>query len=359
MTYKDIARAAQVSTATVSRVLAGTGQVSEERRDRVLAAVDGLSYRPSRAASTLRRQRADTIGLIVSDVEYPFVASIARAVENAAAARGFALAVCNSDENLGRERTYIDLLIEEQVAGVIISPATEDPGALRPLRDARVPVVTLDRRIDAQYTDNVLLDNAAATQMLLADLLAHGHRHFAAVVGTTAATPSRERLEAMRSELERVPGATLVVAGSRLGDTVGVRQTLETVGPAVLALTRAAHPEPTAYVCANAVMLTSLLEALHDQGVAVPDDVAVVCFYDMPGFSLFATPVTCVTQPTRRIATKAVELLFSRMAEPGLPSRTTLLTPELVTRRSCGHGSGIDRAACASSTNEPQEQELT
>lgn len=338
-TYQDIARAARVSTATVSRVLAGSGQVSDERRERVLAVADGMSYRPTKAARTLRRQQADTLGLIVSDVEYPFVASVARAIENAAAARGYALAVCNSDENLARERTYIDLLIEEQVAGVIISPSTEDSGILEPLQRAGIPTVTLDRRLEAEHVDNVLLDNAEATLLLMADLIAHGHRHFAAVVGTTAATPSRERLDAMRSIIETIPGGTLTVAGSRLGETIGLRQTLATVGRSVLSLTQAAHPAPTAYICANAIMLTSLLEALHDSHIEVPGDVAVVGFDDMPGFALFAAPVTVVAQPTSRIADTAIDLLFSRITQPDLPSRTVLVAPELILRRSCGHPS--------------------
>lgn len=337
MTYEDIARLAHVSTATVSRVLTGSGQVSDERRQLVLEATEQLSYRTSRAARTLRRQRADTIGLIVSDVEYPFVASIARVVENAAAERGFALSVCNSDEDLGRERTYIDLLIEERVAGVIISPATEDASALAPLREAGIPVVTIDRTVAADMVDSVLLDNAAATRLLMEDLLGHGHRNFAAVIGTTVATPSRERLETMRSILERIDDATLVVAGSRLGETVGLQRTLETIGPAAIALTREAHPQPTAYVCANAAMLTSVMSALDQEGIRVPEDVAVVGFDDMLGFSLFRTPITVVAQPTQELGRLAVDLLFDRITEPDRPARTVRVPPELVVRRSCGH----------------------
>lgn len=337
MTYEDIARAAQVSTATVCRVLSGTGRVSDERRQRVLHAAEKLSYRGSRPARTLRRQRADTIGLIVSDVEYPFVASVARAVEKAAAQRGFALSMCNSDENLARERTYIDLLIEERVAGVIISPATEARSAMLPLLEAGIPVVTIDRTVDDPRVDSVLLDNEEATRLLMNDLLEHGHRHFTAVVGTTVATPSRERLDTMRSMIEAVPGATLVVAGSRLGETVGVQHTLESIGPAVTAMALSSHPQPTAYVCANAIMLTSVLTALNDQHVRIPEDAAVVGFDDMPGFALFRTPVTVVAQPTEDIGEAAVRMLFDRMENPGKPAEIVRVPPNFVVRRSCGH----------------------
>jgi DNA-binding LacI/PurR family transcriptional regulator len=337
MTYQDIARIAEVSTATVSRVLSGTGWVSDERRARVLDAAHQLSYRGSRAARTLRRQRADTIGLIVSDVEYPSVASMVRAVENASAERGFALSVCNSDEDLAKERGYMDLLIEDRVAGVIISPATESASALDPLARAGIPIVTLDRRVHNGNIDSVLLDNEQATRMLVEDLLGHGHRHFAAVVGTTVATPSRERLEAMRAIIESVPDATVLVAGSRLGETIGVRHALDAIGPAVTALALAAHPQPTAFVCANAIMLTSVINSLTRAGIRIPEDAAVVGFDDMPGFSLFQTPVTVVAQPTQELGRLAVQLLFERMASPEKPTETILVPPELIIRRSCGH----------------------
>jgi DNA-binding LacI/PurR family transcriptional regulator len=337
MTYEEIARAADVSTATVSRVLAGTGRVSDERRQRVLEVVEALSYRGSRPARALRRQRADTIGLIVSDAEYPFVASVSRAVENAAAERGFALTICNTDESLSREQTYIDLMIEEKVAGVIMAPATEDPSALDPLVAAGIPVVTIDRIVRNGHADAVLLDNAAATELLVRDLLGHGHRHFAAVLGTTTATPSRERLDSLRDVLDSVPDTTLLLAGSRLGGTVGIEHTLETIGPSVVKMIAEAEDRPTAFICANAVMLMSVLEALLAEGIRVPEDAAVVGFDDMAGFSLFATPVTVVAQPTRQIGRLAVDQLFERMQEPDRPSQVTRVPPQLVVRRSCGH----------------------
>jgi len=338
MTYEDIARAAGVSTATVSRVLTGSGAVSAARAKRVMDAVEQLSYRSSRPARTLRRQRADTIGLIVSDVEYPFVASMARAVEQAAAERGFALTVCNTDEDLERERTYVDLMLEEKVAGVIAAPATEDSPNLTPLLEAGTPVVTVDRLIADRRADAVLLDNAIATRLLVDDLLAHGHRSFVAVLGTTTATPSRERLAAMRAALASTSGTTLTVAASGLRETVGVQHTLETIGASVLRLTASMRERPTAFVCANAIMLTSLMETFQRAGIRVPDDAAVVGFDDMPGFSLFAAPVTVVAQPVRLIGRSAVDLLFDHMHNPTRERRVVRVAPELILRRSCGHG---------------------
>lgn len=341
MTYEQIARQAGVSTATVSRVLAGGSAVSEDRRRRVLDVADKLGYRTNRAARTLRRQKADAIGLIVSDVEYPFFAAVGRAIETAAAAQGYAVFICNTDESLERERFYFDLMVEERVAGVIVSPSIEDPANLAVLRDADIPVVTFDRIVEGPGLDSVLLDNEAATNILIEDLLEHGHRRIAAVMGTTTATSSRERLDVLHRRIEAVPGAELIVTEAALQGTVGVEHALAVVGEQALTLQSPDGQLPTAYICANAIMLTSVMSALQRAGISVPDEAAVVGFDDMPGFDLFATPVTVVAQPMQLIGEKAAELLFARIEDPEREPTTVRVPPELRLRRSCGHKAEI------------------
>lgn len=337
VTYQEIARLAGVSTATVSRVLAGNAPVSGDLRQRVLDAAEQLSYRTNRAARALRRQRADTIGLILSDIEYPFYATVARVVESACAERGLAVFVCNTDEDLDRERFYLDLMIAERVSGVIISPAVEDPAALDVLARAEVPSVTVDRIDPSGRFDAVLLDNATATAGLVRDLVAHGHRRFMALMGTTAATSSRERVEAMRAELARVAGATLFVAEGALQETAGLSRTMGTIGRRALDLV-SGPDAPTAVVCANAVMAMSAIEVLLDAGVRVPEDVAVVAFDDMPGFGHFSVPITVAAQPTELMGRRAAELLLDRIDDSAAPRQVTRLPPELRLRSSCGPG---------------------
>src|SRR3954452_17074149 len=122
---KDVAAAAGVSTATVSRVLSDHPHVRPEIRDRVLAAVAQLEYRPNLAARRLRAQQTNSIGLILSDIRNPFFAGISRAVEEIAYERGFIVLLCNTDENPERERMYLELMRDEQVAGVILSPTQQ------------------------------------------------------------------------------------------------------------------------------------------------------------------------------------------------------------------------------------------
>src|SRR5438477_2728872 len=119
---KDVAEAAGVSTATVSRVLSNGLHVRPEVRERVMAAVERLGYRPNLVARSLRSQQSNTIGLIVSDIRNPFFTSISRAVEDTAYEQGFSIILCNTDENPEKEAIYLNLMNDENEAGVIYSP---------------------------------------------------------------------------------------------------------------------------------------------------------------------------------------------------------------------------------------------
>ncbi|AUA17212.1 HTH-type transcriptional regulator KdgR [Streptomyces malaysiensis subsp. malaysiensis] len=338
-TYEDIARAAGVSTATVSRVLSGNGSaVSAARTEKVRRAAAALGYRSNRAARTLRRRQADAVGLVFSDVENPFFASIARAVEDVAARRGHAVVLCNTDEDLERERFYLDLMMEEQVAGVIVAPSTETPDRLLPLADAGIPTVTVDRTLQGNPFDSVLVDNRAGTEALVRDLLDHRHRRIAAIIGTTAATPSRERLDACAQTVASVPGASLVVGEGKLRDAVGTARTMALAGRLALELLETSAEPPTAFFCGNAVILQGVLGALHSAGQRVPDDVALVGFDDLPLFALLERPLTVAAQPTEELGRTAAELLFQRMDDPAAATRGVRLRPDVRFRHSCGGG---------------------
>src|SRR5436190_1740410 len=126
---KDVARLAGVSSATVSRALSNKANVRPEIQQRVVEAAKHLNYRPSRVARSLRAQRSNIIGLIISDIQNPFFTALVRGAEDIAYGSQYALFLCNSDEEVEKEKLYIELMIAEQVAGVIITPAREKDNA--------------------------------------------------------------------------------------------------------------------------------------------------------------------------------------------------------------------------------------
>src|SRR5215212_2757483 len=156
---KDVAARAGVSSATVSRVLSNKPHVSEKARRRVLAAIEELDYQPSRVARSLRVQRSRIIGLIISDIQNPFFNTLARAVEDVAYAHQYAVFLCNTDEDIEKEKLYIDLMQAERVAGVMISPTRERDNPCQKLIDVGIPVVVIDRRIADLDVDTVAVDN--------------------------------------------------------------------------------------------------------------------------------------------------------------------------------------------------------
>jgi len=141
----EVARRASVSASTVSRVLNGDSRVGEAYRRRVMRAVAELNYRPNRLARNLRKQRSASIGIVVSDIENPHFTEMVRAVEDHAYRAGHAVLVCNTDETPDKQRVYLDVMLDERVLGVIISPS--DPGGpeIGTLLDAGIPVIAFDR----------------------------------------------------------------------------------------------------------------------------------------------------------------------------------------------------------------------
>jgi DNA-binding LacI/PurR family transcriptional regulator len=190
---KDVARRVGVSSATVSRVLSNKPHVSEEVRRRILAAMEELDYQPSRIARSLRVQHSRIIGLIISDIQNPFFNILARAIEDVAYEHQYAVFLCNSDENIEKEKLYIDLMPAERVAGVMISPTCEIDNPCQKLIKTKVPVVVVDRHITDLEVDTVVIDNVRGSMDLVNHLISDGHRRIGAVLGTPAATTDRER----------------------------------------------------------------------------------------------------------------------------------------------------------------------
>ncbi len=337
VTYADIARRAGVSTATVSRVLAGNGGVSADRRLRVTQAAENLGYRTNRAARALRRNRSDTIGLVISDIEYPPIARLARVIETEAAKHGFGLMICNTDESLARQSFYIDLLLQERVAGVIAMPATDDPDQIRALLDGDTPTVTVDRIVTDDNTDCVLIDNAAATHALVTDLLGHSRRRFLGIFGTQDATPSRERLDAVRAQLASRPDVALDVSTLTLGSTIGIAQATDRISAVIRGAFGPRSFNPDAIICSNAMSVQIVMKTLSARGIHVPQDVAVVGYDDMTGLDLFYSPVTVADQPFEKIGRRALELLIDRMdGNRDTPQRIIRIQPDIRFRQSCG-----------------------
>ncbi len=322
---KDVAAAAGVSTATVSRVLSDHPHVRPELRTRVLSAVAELEYRPNLVARSLRAQKTNAIGLILSDIGNPFFAGISRAVEDTAYEHGFSVLLCNTDENPEREALYLDLMRAEQVAGVILSPTQRTMARFAELNVA-FPVVLVDRSLKNGDADAVLLDNVNAAMELTTHLLEQGYRRIAALLGDTGTT-GRERqrgYEAALREYGLAPVSALVRH---------VRPRIET-GRAVTLELLDFDPPCDAILTGNSLLTAGALQAIRERNLAIPRDVALAGFDETIWSSLVEPAITTLAQPTAEIGKTATELLLQRIAAPQRAPRKVILQGTLHVRDS-------------------------
>lgn len=326
----DVARYAGVSTATVSRVLAGYPHVRPELRERVQTAVRELGYRPSRVARSLRGRNAQIIGVIITDIQNPFFTYLVRAVEDAAYERQYAIFLCNSDEDREKEQLYIDLMVSEQVAGVVICPTTEDPQACQPLLDAGISVVTVDRTVQGDQIDAALVDNVCASFALVEHLIADGHQRIAAIVPDLVTTTGRQRCEGYHKAMEQygLADSRLLACHGKPSDRNGYDLTRSILsGP----------NRPTALFTGNNMLTLGAFRAIRDAGLTIPDNIAIVAFDDLEWMTLMQPQLTVAAQPTYELGHTAAELLFSRIGDRQRKRQEVILQPEIIIRQSCAH----------------------
>jgi LacI family transcriptional regulator/LacI family repressor for deo operon, udp, cdd, tsx, nupC, and nupG len=326
---QEVAQRAKVSIATVSRVLNHSEKVVPATREAVQRALQELGYRPNRVARRLRMKdgRAHLIGLIIPDIQNPFYAEIARGVEDAASANEYAVLLCNSDENAAKERFYLDVMQAESVDGLVLPPFDDADAAVIATVKSGMPVVCVDRSLARVQTDLVEVDNFRGALAGVNHLLDRGHQHIAFIEGRAEVSTSRERrrgyLAALAARGLR-PRPELMCAGDFKQDSGRV------LAQQLLALRR----PPTALFVGNNLMTVGALAGLHQRGLRVPQDVAVVGFDDIPWAEAIDPPPTVVRQPAYEVGRQAMALLLRRIMEPGRKPETVRLLPELVIRKS-------------------------
>jgi LacI family transcriptional regulator len=322
----DVARIANVSPATVSRVLNGSDRVQEQYRQRVLDAVAEMEYRPNRLARNLRRQTVDMIGVVVSDIENPHFAEAVRVIEDVAYQAGYRLLLCNSDETPAKQEAYLEMLAAERVGAVLLSPADRRGSGVAGLLDDGIPVVAFDRTVDDARVDSVVCDNVEGLRRATEHLLWLGHERIAYVGGRPDVETGAERLEGYLSAMRAAGRVPFALDG-------GFR--VEAAEEAVARLL-ATDPRPTAIVVANNLMTLGALRALRRAGLRVGLDVALVGVDDPVWAELLDPPLTTVAQPVRELAETAMRMALDRIEGRRTEPRRVVLPLELRVRASCG-----------------------
>lgn len=332
----DVARRAGVSVGTVSNVLNRPDRVSPATRERVQAAITELDFVPSGSARQLRAGVAQSVGAVVLDLGNPFFTSVARGIEDRLVTEGIALIVSSSDEQPERESQMLSLLEHHGVRGVLVTPSSSDLSQYEALERRGTPVVLVDAGLGTGFP-TVSVDDVLGGRLAVEHLLAVGHRRIAVVTGPSS----------IRQCVDRVVGARAAIADAGLDpDEVLVEVPVRGLNAdqgeeaAHRLLTRQPQGRPTGVFCVNDLLALGVLRTLLRAGVAVPDQMAVVGYDDVPFASMLMVPLTTVRQPTHEIGWTAADLLLTMNTrgdagdDGGDNPREVQFAPEIVVRLS-------------------------
>ncbi len=329
-TIHDVAKRAGVAPITVSRVINNSGYASDKTRRRVEAAVAELGYVPSGPARSLRIKRTESIALILTDITNPFFTTVARGVEDAASEASYTVTYCNTDEDETKEQKNIELLLRQQVDGILLVPAMSKADAVGTIRGHDMPVVVLDRRVADAEADVVRCDSEGGAYDLVRHLLDLGHRRIAVLTGPEGTSTADDRLAGyMRAMSEAgVSVESEWVRRGSFNQASGYEMASEIVSQ---------QARPTAVLAANNFIAIGAMKAFQAEGLSVPEDIALVGFDDLPEALVMFPFLTVAAQPAYEMAQEATRLLLARIAGQGPEARQEIVLPtKLIIRRSAG-----------------------
>ncbi|GHO42427.1 LacI family DNA-binding transcriptional regulator [Ktedonospora formicarum] len=329
VTIYDVAKKAGVSAATVSKILNGTGRISQETRQRVLAAIEALHYRPSMIATALKKHQTFSIGLLIPDITNPFYAGLARAVEDHALAHNYSLLMCSTDNTAEREERQLEHVLRQQLDGLIVATSEAmSPEILTTLHHAQVRVVFVDRVLPNLPYPVIATDHYQGSYLATRHLLDLGHQDITVFLEPLSLHSSLERLRGFARALEeqsiRFDNTSMFSEG--FGVEAGYK-----LAQRLLAQRGTASQLPTAIFASTDQLAIGALQYFHEVHIAVPEHISIIGYDDIQMARIVSPPLTTVAQPITAIGQQAVELLISGRT---LMATTVLLPPQIVVRAS-------------------------
>ena len=327
-TIKDVAARAGVSISTVSHVLNHTRRVSEEATRNVLEAVSALNYAPNSVARSLKVNNTRTIGLLVTASANPFFAEVVKGVEDYCFNQRYSLILCNTENQLERQRHYLRMLMEKRVDGLLVICTDLDQEIQNLLRGyQQVPQVVMDWGGTSDFA-NVINDNVRSGAYLAGrHLMEQGHRHIACITGQLHKQTTQLRLDGVRDALGEFD-VTLADSDILEGD-----YEMQSGHDAMLELLR--RPQrPTAVFAFDDPMAIGAICAAAQAGLRIPEDLSVIGYDDVEMAQFSNPPLTTIRHPKAELGALAVELLVSRIRNKELSTEDVTVQPELIVRKS-------------------------
>lgn len=328
-TLMDVASMAGVSTATVSNVLNNTKNVGEEVRRKINDAVRTLNYIPNNVAKSLRVKESKLIGLMISDIANPFFAQVVRGIEDALAANGYTVILCDTDVDVEKEKTYLRVLLSRRIDGLVVSLAG-DEHEYDHFRALDLPVVFFNRTPDSDAFNRVKTQNFEGAYLAASHLIDHGYRRIAIVAGPQHISVGRERLLGFRRALEdrgRVFDPELV----------GIGQFNVEGGYSAMEELMGRTQKPDAVFTCNNVLTLGAFRFLQGAGYRIPQDIAFLGYDDPDWTTIVEPPLSVIRQHGFEMGLETGALVLECVKNKDIKRvREISLRSELVIRKSCG-----------------------
>jgi LacI family transcriptional regulator len=358
VTVADVAKAAQVSKAQAARALGNYGAVSEDVRERVLAAAEELEYRPNELARSMNTGKSHTIGVVVGDIENPHFGLATRGITDTAKKSGFNVILINTDESTAAEVEAVRVLLDKRVDGLIVAPASSvETQHLRQVHESGRPLVLLDRWADGLAVETVAVDMGAISYESTRYLLDSGHRRIAFISTLHADAPYSRALQLDSSQIsDRLKGmqGAFADAGCEFPEDLvrlnaGDADSIRNLTREVLLGTDPA----TAVVASDGLVALSVVEAVQEMGLRIPDDVSFLMYDDFAWTRLTTPPLTVVAQPVYEMGAAAASALIRHIEGRPPLAPAPEFNATLVRRGSVGALPGSEPAHSAASSFSP------
>lgn len=324
---KSVARLAETSTATVSRVINETGYVSDEVKKRVLQAIETLDYKPLQREGVSKKTR--TIALIIPDIENPFFGKMTKEISKIANDLKYNILLINVKGLQNDGGDYLMSLIATRVDGIIYASSFRLGDAIKKAKDNNVPMVILDREFGSIELDSVVVNNDQAGFIATEHLILQGHKQIAFIGGTANMEISLNRFKGYKRALEThgIEYDSSYLAHGDFTMESGYKGAEELMNK---------HNKFTSIVAANDLMAIGAMNFLNVKGYKIPKDVSVVGFDDIDLASSITPKLTTVSYPLERMSELAIESIINRLSSEDVPCECVSLFPKLVVRESTG-----------------------
>ena len=327
-TIKDVAALAGISYTTVSHVLNKTRPVSEPVRLKVEEAIARLDYVPSAVARSLKAKSTATIGLLVANSLNPYFAELARGIEDYCERNNYCVILCNCDDDPDKQRSYLRVLLEKRVDGLVVASAGGDAGLASGLAGVRTPMVIVDRSLEGIDADLVRIDHEQGAYLATRHLLDLGHRAIACIGGPAITSVAHMRKAGYLRALSE--------AGVTPNDDWMIESDFSCTGGYEAAGRLLSGDRPSAIFACNDMMGIGVLRAAAERHIRVPEQLSVIGFDDVQMSRYVYPALTTVGQSILQLGETAAQVLLRRIATPQQAVEQLIVAPSIVLRESTG-----------------------